>query len=123
ARQFADSAGPLTVAAFVEGGWSDYDSYNSFKTGSVHGSGNAHYAGGGLLLHQDWASGLYAGGIVRGGRIRYDWSSHDMVGASKASYDSSAPYVGASVELGYRLALSQADTLAVSGRYAWLHEG
>lgn len=115
--------GTFTVAPFIEGGDGSYDTYNDFTGYSVHGSGDTSYVGAGVMLHQQWQSGLYVQGVMRGGSLDYDWHSYDMKGAGKAAYDSSASYFGANVGLGYKLPLNDSTTLDLSAKYYWTHLG
>lgn len=122
AKNFSMDSGSLSAGAFFEGGRGHYDTYNTFDTGVVRGSGRADYFGVGLLARHDWDSGLYAEGSVRGGRMNSDWSSRDM-GAADASYDTSIPYYGAHVGLGFVWPLNERASLDVSAKYFWTHQG
>src|SRR3546814_12106497 len=84
AKQLPMGTGNLTVGAFFESGWGRYDTYNDTDSGDVHGSGSADYVGGGVLARQDWASGLYAAGPVRCGRMRADWCRADTGGSNRS---------------------------------------
>jgi hypothetical protein len=124
AKRFGNPAGALTAGAFFEAGWGSFDTYNSFTgSQSVHGNGHAHYEGGGILVRQDWQSGLYAEASLRGGRVSSDWGTREMAGAGAASYDTSAPYLGAHAGVGYILPLSARLSLDTSAKYFWTHQG
>ena len=110
-----------SLGAFVEVGSGSYNSTNSF-TGlpSVRGSGDTDFIGGGVLGSLEWDSGLYADASFRAGRVKSDLSTSVVVGGQSGSYDETASlYLGAHAGLGYRLALTKADTLDVYTRYLW----
>jgi len=102
----------VTLGAFFEYGRGTYDTYNSFATyASVHGDGDTHYTGGGILGRIDFAGtglglvdkldagqadGLYAEASFRAGHIDTDFDTNDILGITGGSskYDSGADYYG-----------------------------
>lgn len=117
-------AARLTGGAFFEYGDGNYDTYNAFSSGPVHGGGNGHYAGGGVLGHAEWAgpgSGqFYAETVLRAGQATNGFSSADLVsGGVAARYDTTSAYYGVQSGLGYVLALAPATTVDLYGKYFW----
>lgn len=92
-----------TVGAFAEYGHGSYNSYSAFEVGNVHGSGNSHYAGGGLLMKYQHGA-VFAEGSVHTGRNTLDYSTGDIVsgGGDPVAYDSKSRYTGGHVTAGYR---------------------
>jgi hypothetical protein len=97
------SPGRFTFGGFFEYGTGDYDSYNSFAHGSVYGSGDTDYVGGGLLARLDFSSGFYAEASGRLGNIESEFSSNDMkvLSGKVASYETSSAYYGFHLGAGY----------------------
>lgn len=122
------SIGRLTAGVFAEVGSGNYDTYNGFASGNVHGEGDSHYVGGGLLGHQDFrAMGpghAYAEATARFGSAHNSFSSADLTsGGVAAGYDTSSLYAGASAAIGYVWNVSEATTVDVSGKYLWSQLG
>ena len=85
--------------AFVEAGFGQYDSYNSFgSAGVAKGNGDSKYYGAGVMLHDELADKFYAEASARIGKNRTDYSSGDFNGVAK--FDISRTYYGAHVGLG-----------------------
>ena len=110
-----------SLGAFVEMGTGSYNSSNSFTgMASVRGSGDTDFIGGGILGSLEWDSGLYVDASFRAGRVKSDLSTSVVNYGQNAAYDETASlYLGAHAGLGYRLALSKADSLDVFTRYLW----
>ena len=128
---------PVTIGAFFEYGRGTYNTYNSFATyASVHGDGDTHYTGGGILgriefagtglgwvkkLNADQADGLYAEASFRAGRIDSDFDTNDILGGrgESSSYDSGANYYGLHGSVGYVLNFDERNSVDIYGRYLW----
>ena len=128
---------PVTIGAFFEYGRGTYNTYNSFATyASVHGDGDTHYTGGGILgriefagtglgwvkkLNADQADGLYAEASFRAGRIDSDFDTNDILGGrgESSSYDSGANYYGLHGGVGYVLNFDERNSVDIYGRYLW----
>ena len=117
--------GKFLLGAFLEAGWGNYDSYNSFgNVASVRGDGDTRYHGGGILGRFDFTNNLYAEASFRMGRVATDFSSsdlHDGIG-NMAQYESSATYYGAHLGLGYIWKISEATNLDIFTKYLWTHQ-
>ena len=114
----------LMAGAFVEGGWGNYDTYNSFSNAaSVYGHGNTNYYGAGVFGRYDFDNNVYVEGSLRAGRTDTDFKSNDLVSAlgERASYDSKAAYYSAHVGAGYSWKLQEKDRLDLSMQYLWTH--
>lgn len=114
------------VAGFIEGGWGNYDSYNSFTNATnVHGNGNTHYYGVGLLGRYELTDQLYLDGSVRIGTSQTDFKSQDLVSASgqHAQYDSKSNYASAHIGVGYQLPINESTQTDLSIKYLWTHLG
>lgn len=85
--------------AFVEAGFGQYDSYNSFgSAGVAKGNGDSKYYGAGVMLYGELADKFYAEASARIGKNKTDYSSGDFNGVAK--FDISRTYYGAHVGLG-----------------------
>ena len=128
---------PVTLGAFFEYGRGTYDTYNSFANyASVHGDGDTHYTGGGVLGRIDFAGtglgrvnkleagqadGLYAEASFRAGHIDTDFDTDDILGefGEGSDYDSGADYYGLHGGVGYVMNFDERNSLDVYGRYFW----
>lgn len=111
--------GSLVKGFFMEGGWGNYDTYNSFANlPGVHGDGDTSYYGLGALIRQDRPDGRYIEGSVRGGKSRTTFSSGDL---NNASYTTNSGYYGAHVGMG-KLKTAGAKTLDYYAKYFWTHQ-
>ena len=127
----------VTLGAFFEYGRGTYDTYNSFATyASVHGDGDTHYTGGGILGRIDFAGtglglvdkldagqadGLYAEASFRAGHIDTDFDTNDILGITGGSskYDSGADYYGLHGGVGYVMNFDERNSVDVYARYLW----
>ena len=128
---------PVTIGAFFEYGRGTYDTYNSFANyASVHGDGDTHYTGGGVLGRIDFAGtglglvkkldagqadGLYAEASFRAGHIDTDFDTDDILGefGEGSDYDSGADYYGLHGGIGYVMNFDERNSVDVYGRYFW----
>ena len=128
---------PVTLGAFFEYGRGTYDTYNSFANyASVHGDGDTHYTGGGVLGRIDFAGtglgwvnkleagqadGLYAEASFRAGHIDTDFDTDDLLGefGLGSDYDSGADYYGLHGGVGYVMNFDERNSVDVYGRYFW----
>ncbi len=128
---------PVTLGAFFEYGRGTYDTYNSFANyASVHGDGDTHYTGGGVLGRIDFAGtglglvnkldagqadGLYAEASFRAGHIDTDFDTDDVLGefGQGSDYDSGADYYGLHGGVGYVMNFDERNSVDVYGRYFW----
>jgi len=123
ARRFPNSAGALTAGAFFEAGWTSYDTYNDFPGSQhVHGSGNAHYAGGGILAKQNFKSGLYLQGALRAGRVGSNWKADSGLIGGDGSYGTSSAYYGAQIGAGYVYPVTSRLSLEPQAGFVWSHQ-
>ena len=113
------SYGDLMLASFFEGGWGNYNSYNSFSTGTVKGSGDTSYQGGGVMMRYDAPFNVYADASFRAGYSKTDFSSSDMYTPSgrDVEYDSGSVYHGFHAGLGYIWDVTDALSLDFSTKY------
>ncbi|OLY47738.1 autotransporter outer membrane beta-barrel domain-containing protein [Bartonella apis] len=128
---------PVTLGAFFEYGRGTYDTYNSFANyASVHGDGDTHYTGGGVLGRIDFAGtglglvnkldagqadGLYAEASFRAGHLDTDFDTDDLLGefGEGSDYDSGADYYGLHGGVGYVMNFDERNSVDVYGRYFW----
>ncbi|HML35300.1 autotransporter domain-containing protein [Sporomusa sphaeroides] len=124
AKQQDAENGAVLKGLFLETGWGNYDSYNSFgNMPSVKGQGDTRYYGLGVLARQDKANGSYLEGSLRGGKSKTDFSSSDLrtPAGQRASYDSDAAYYGAHIGVG-KLKVNGNKTLDTYVKYLWTHQ-
>lgn len=120
--------GRLTLGAFFEAGWGNYNTHNSFNNApSVRGDGDTEYYGGGILGRFDFAGsatgGFYTEASARIGSASNDFSSHDLgVGGAKAHYNSNSLYYGLHGGLGYIFNLTETMRLDAYGKLFWTHQ-
>jgi outer membrane autotransporter protein len=123
--------GRITLGAFFEGGWGNYDSHNSFSNAaSVNGKGDTSYYGGGILGRYDLTegvfSGLYFDASARMGRAETDFRSGDIqYNGWNADFDSSALYYGLHGGLGYVWlipGLNNKGSLDLSAKLLWTRQ-
>jgi hypothetical protein len=122
------SPGRVTLGAFFEYGQGEYNTHNSFASGSVRGSGDTEYIGGGLLGRFDFADTgpghFYAEATGRMGSVTADYSSSQLTDARgiKASYETESLYYGLHLGTGYIWNINKAASLDVYGKYLWTHQ-
>ena len=118
AKEFSNSQGKLLFGPVVEYGGGKYDSYNN----DVHGDGNSHYWGFGLMARQTNHDGFYYEGSVRFGRVTSDYSA-DLPTGVHASYDSASNYWAAHLGVGKVFATGKQDTVDAYLKYFYSHQG
>ncbi|MCL2117418.1 MAG: autotransporter outer membrane beta-barrel domain-containing protein [Planctomycetaceae bacterium] len=118
--------GHLTLGMFFEHGNGSYDTYNTFfNADPVHGNGNLHYYGGGVLGRMDFnkfSSGHYyteasfrAGGITNGYHNADIRDAFDLA----ASYDSASAYYGMHVGVGKYWQIEDKAAFDLYTKYLW----
>ncbi|MDR3153296.1 MAG: autotransporter outer membrane beta-barrel domain-containing protein [Deltaproteobacteria bacterium] len=120
------SAGRLTFGAFFELGDGTYDSYNDFAGfGTVNGSGDTKYVGGGLLGRLDFSGSAtghtYLEASGRVGRVSADFQSPDL--PLTHSYSLSATYYGFHVGVGRVFNITDTTTFDLYGKWLFTHQG
>ena len=117
----------FTAGAFIEGGWGNYDTYNSFNNAAnVRGDGDNHYYGVGLLGRYDFDNGFYADATARFGQSRNKFDTKDiqnLATCQTAKYEFTTNYVSAHIGLGYAVSLNDKNLLDLSGKYLWTQLG
>lgn len=98
---------------FVELGKGNYDSYNSFNTSSVHGSGDSKYYGFGLMSKLDFKDSYYFENSFRVGQIKSDYESEGFDLNSNPSFDSKKMYYGAHLGVGNIIKLNTISNLDI----------
>ena len=116
------ATGSLSLGAFFETGYGDYDSDNVYDVGraSIRSNGDSRYYGGGLLARYDWQSGFYAEVSARIGAVENEFSSNQISGSGTyASYDINSAYYGVHSAVGYKLRPTANSLLDLSVKYLW----
>ena len=119
ARELTNSKGKLVFGPVVEYGRGSYDSY---QDSGIHGDGNTHYWGIGVLAKQVNNSGLYYEGSLRAGKTSSDYDA-DLSPVTHASYDSDATYWAAHLGIGKLQDIGKDNTLDYYGKYFYSHTG
>ncbi len=119
ARELTNSKGKLVFGPVVEYGRGSYDSY---QDNGIHGDGNTHYWGIGMLAKQVNNSGLYYEGSLRAGKTSSDYDA-DLSPVTHASYDSDATYWAAHLGIGKLQDIGKDNTLDYYGKYFYSHTG
>ncbi len=111
--------GALVKGLFLEAGWGNYDTYNSFAgMSSVNGGGDTSYYGLGALIRQDRPDGGYVEGSARGGESRTTFGSGDL---NNVSYTTNSGYYGVHIGIG-KLKTEGSQTLDYYAKYFWTHQ-
>ena len=111
--RYHEDQGNLLATVFVEHGDGDYDTYHQ----SIHGKGDFSYTGAGLYTKQTWDNGWFIDGSGRGGRIKRDFKSGDIVNGRFD--DKSSNYYGFHIGGGKELEISPDNKLTLNGRLLW----
>ncbi len=110
--------GAVSYGAFFEYGSGNYTTYD----GAERGDGSARYTGGGLFGKWQAKGGFYTEASVRGGTV-YD-DARDLLRdglGNTYSYSTHAPYWGAHIGVGQRIARGKHGVLDVYGRFFYNH--
>lgn len=119
----------LWLRAFVEAGWSDYDTDGAYGAKRVRGGGDANYYGIGVHARYQWTdekiSGLYTDASLRIGKIDSDFNTPDIADNSgvKAAYDTDSTYYGAHIGVGHIWRLGDRTRLDLSSKFLWTRIG
>jgi hypothetical protein len=120
------SFGRFVFGAFFEYGDGNDDSYNDFAAFSVDGSGDASYAGGGLLARLEFArseSGTsYAEISGRAGSVSTDFASDSIPNYGHVTYDVKSSYWGAHLGIGRVFNVSESTTLDLYAKWLITHQ-
>jgi outer membrane autotransporter protein len=121
----ASDLADVTLGVFFEYGRGSYDTHNSFANYSdVNGSGDSHYAGGGLLSRIDFAksgSGFtYAELALRYGSSTSEFKSDDL--PEPVDFDFTASYFGLNAGLGHVFHFGDTGSLDVYTKYLWTRQ-
>ena len=111
--RYHEDQGNLLATVFVEHGDGDYDTYHQ----SIHGKGDFSYTGAGLYAKQTWDNGWFIDGSGRGGRVKRDFKSSDIVNGRFD--DKSSNYYGFHIGGGKELEISPDNKLTLNGRLLW----
>ena len=118
--------GILTLAAFFEGGWSEYETHNNFPTSIIRGNGEVEFYGGGIFTRYDLPSKLFAEAAFRIGWVGNEYSNNNILTASGnhfVKHDVSSTYYGGHLGLGYDWQLNQSSSLKFSNKFFFTHQG
>ncbi len=123
----------LVLGGFVESGWGQYTTHNSFVSmPGVRGTGESSYGGCGLLMRYSLAAsgyrplrGLSVDASLRTGRQALDFGSFTTEKGIEeyAGYDIDSPYIAGHAGFSYRFESTQAVQADLFARYLWSHLG
>jgi hypothetical protein len=118
--------GKLSVGAFIEGGWADYEMVDEFANGStMKGEGETEYRGAGLLAHFDKViddeRSWWAEGSIRAGRADLTYVTLDWMPGF--DYDVSGHYFAAHIGAGYRYAFSPTQSMNLFTKVFYNRQG
>jgi hypothetical protein len=124
ARQayFPDHKSSFLIAAFADGGFSNYDVKTSYRSqgSSMDGDGSMRYLGGGLMARQRWDNGFRLEASARAGRIENKFTSSFTSGAgANLHYETDTPYLAFHGGIGHEWMLSADSELDLVVRYFW----
>lgn len=122
AKDHKKETGTLTTSLFLEGGWGDYDTYNSFSgIGSVKGSGDVKHFGVGFMAKNQKNNGSYLEGSLRGGKLWNEFK-HSTFG-SGARFNADSNFVSAHVGVGKEKIYNNESSLDTSLKLLWTRLG
>ncbi len=122
------SLGRGTLGAFLEYGYGSYDTYNAFNGAGMHGEGDSHYYGLGLMGRMDFsespAGHAYVEASARTGRLSNEYENYGLTDLSgkHADFDSNTSYYGLHAGAGYVFRLAEDVALDVYGKYFWTRQ-
>ena len=130
AKKWKSPVVDILAGAFFETAYGRFDTHNNINsTNSVHGKGNTHTVGGGILTRIDLMDtvfkGLYAEASLRAGSLTSDYESDDLrdnISGNTASYNLNSTYYGAHAGLGYIFAITNRASMDIYGKYFWTHQ-
>ncbi|WP_058892731.1 autotransporter outer membrane beta-barrel domain-containing protein [Campylobacter iguaniorum] len=103
-------------SAFFEAGYGKYDSFNSFDSGDIKGSGDNSYFGFGLMSKTNLVNNFYIDNSIKFGQVKSDFKSDDFGDSSNkisASFDSKRAYYGLSLGVGNIIELDNRSNLDI----------
>ncbi|MDR1083581.1 MAG: autotransporter outer membrane beta-barrel domain-containing protein [Deltaproteobacteria bacterium] len=112
------------LAAFVDGGFADYDvsaRYGTTLNPHISGDGSMRYIGGGLMARQRWDNGFRLEASARMGKIRNKFTSYDYLSTTfdPLHYELETPYYALHVGLGHEWLINDKSTIDLLVRYFW----
>jgi outer membrane autotransporter protein len=122
---FVTDPADITIGVLFEYGKGNYDTHNSFASyGDVNGSGDSHYAGGGILSRIDFAksdSGFtYAELAFRYGSSTSKFKSADF--PQPVDFNFTASYFGINVGFGHVFNFGEIGSLDIYAKYLWTRQ-
>ncbi|MBR1859982.1 MAG: hypothetical protein IJ797_10855 [Selenomonadaceae bacterium] len=111
------------VAPIVEYGLGRYDSY---ADGGVHGRGNNHYIGGGIVFRDKLNDGSYYEGSIRAGRLKVDYETNAYPFKNQylhEDFDTSSHYIGAHFGVGRELPCKVKDKINYYSKFFYTYIG
>ena len=118
--------GHLTLGTFIEYGNGTYNTYNTFTNAApVHGKGNLHYLGGGVLSRMEFNSfgsgHFYTEASFRVGGLSNGYHNADICDfwGQSVSYDSRSAYYGMHIGIGKSWHLSNRTIFDLYTKYLW----
>jgi len=106
------------LASFIEYGQGNYNSYNTFASGNLKGSGNTEYIGLGILGNWlDPEQNTYFNMSLRAGKVSSDFKSHVFFANQNASYDYDTIYYGGHLGGGYIYETTRGINVDLYARY------
>lgn len=112
----------IAAVLAYEHGWGSYDSYNSFSTGKVHGSGHNQYYGMAMLGRYLFENGIYTDASFRLGRLKNKFNTSDIANVTTgeyAKYTINSGYKSAHAGAGFIYNVKQDRKLDFSIKYLW----
>lgn len=97
---------------FLEAGWGNFDTYNSF----YRGNGDTSYYGAGFLARHDMSSGFYGEASLRVGRAKSEYDA-----TYQTNFDIKSTYYGGHLGIGYILPVSGQGGLDFSAKLLYTH--
>ncbi len=107
----------FVLASFVEYGTGSYNSYNSFASGRLKGSGDTDYMGIGAMGRWLGKNNTYIDASLRGGKVSTDFKGNVFFADRAATYDYDTFYFGGHFGMGYLMDASDDFKLDLYARY------
>jgi outer membrane autotransporter protein len=115
-----DRDSSFLLAAFVDGGFSNYDV--DADAGRLYdGDGSVRYLGGGIMTRYRWDNGFRLEGSARAGKIESKFTAPNFIADNGRSlhFEFETPYYALHFGVGHEWMLSENSTIDLLARYFW----
>jgi outer membrane autotransporter protein len=122
ATRHRGDSGVALFGVFLEAGRADYETRNHFSgLPSIHGDGDLHAAGGGLMARHTWDNDFRIEASLRAGRLKNEFrtENYEDTDGVPARYQLRDRYLAAHLGVGRGWQVSEKNRLDLLLRYYW----